>query len=300
MKRLSALVVPLAIVLTGCDLGMAHLAGRATEEWTHHYTLSPGGELRIANTNGRIEVNPSDGSDVEVRAEKIARAATDTGAQELLPRISIKEEVSPDRVFIRTEGISGFMIGAGFEVRYHVRAPNNVFVNVANTNGQIALTGLGGKVFARTTNGAVVAKALAGGGVEASTTNGAVNIDFASVGKDPITAKTTNGSVTISVPESAKVDLSASWTNGGINVSADLNVDVSERSRRRFEGRMNGGGTAIELHTTNGGIRVRTRNNVDAEDPDGKPTLHELEDRGPRAPQAPRPPKPERERGQSR
>jgi hypothetical protein len=292
MKYLYALLFPLALVLAGCDMGMAHLTGRATEEWTHHYTLSSGGELRIANTNGKIDVEAADGPDVEVRAEKIARAATDTGAQELLPRIRIKEEVSPERVFIKTEGISGLMIGAGFEVRYHVRAPKSVFVNVTNTNGQIALNGLGGKVHARTTNGAVVAKAITGG-VEASTTNGMVNIDVAAVGQDRISARTTNGGVSISLPESAKADLSASWTNGGINVSPDLKVDVSERSRRRFEGRMNGGGTPIELQTTNGGIRVRTRN-TQAEEPDAtEPTLHELHPSGPKAPKA------ERERGQS-
>ena len=286
------LAFPLLLVLAGCDMGMAHLAGRATEEWTRHYTLSSGGELRIANTNGKIDVEPSDGPEIEVRAEKIAKAATDTGAQELLPRIAIKEEVSPERVFIKTEGISGLMIGAGFEVRYHVRAPKSVFVNVTNTNGQIALNGLGGKVHARTTNGAVVAKAITGG-VEASTTNGMVNIDVASVGPDRISARTTNGGVSISLPESAKADLSASWTNGGINVSPDLKVDVSERSRRRFEGRMNGGGTPIELQTTNGGIRVRTRS-AQADEPDStQPTLHELRPRDSKAPKA------ERERGQS-
>src|SRR6185295_3457553 len=116
MKYLYTLVFPLALVLTGCDMGMAHLAGRATEEWTHHYTLSAGGELRIANTNGKIDVEASDGPEVEVRAEKIARAATDTGAQELLPRIKIDEDVAPDRVSIKTQGIGGIMIGAGFEV----------------------------------------------------------------------------------------------------------------------------------------------------------------------------------------
>src|SRR5882672_11451436 len=266
MKVLYALVLPLAITLAGCDMSVGHLTGRATDEWTHHYTLAQGGEVRIANTNGRIDVEASDGPDVEIRAEKIARAATDTGAQELLPRIAIKEEVSPERVLIKTEGISGFMLGAGFEVRYHVRAPKSVFVNITNTNGQIALTGLSGKVHARTTNGGVVAKGLTGG-VEASSTNGMVNIDVASVGQERISAKTTNGGVSISLPESAKVDLSASWTNGGINVSPDLKVDVSEKSRRRFEGRMNGGGTPIELQTTNGGIRVRSRN-VQAEEPD--------------------------------
>ena len=125
------------------------------------------------------------------------------------------------------------------------------------------------------------------GGVEARTTNGMVNIDFASVGRDPISAKTTNGGVVISLPETAKADLSASWTNGGVNVSPDLKVEVVEKARRRFEGRMNGGGTTIELETTNGGIRVRTRQT--AEDPNTEPE----------GPTRERRLKPERERGQS-
>jgi len=36
--------------------------------------------------------------------------------------------------------MSGIMIGAAFEVRYHVRAPKSAVVNVTNTNGQVSLT----------------------------------------------------------------------------------------------------------------------------------------------------------------
>jgi hypothetical protein len=259
VSRRLALLLTLTAVLAGCDMSVGHLMGRATDEWTHHYSLAPGGEIRIVNTNGRIDVEGVDGPDVEVRAERIARAATDTGARELLPRISIKEDVSPARVSIETERMSGLMIGAAFEVRYHVRAPKSASVNITNTNGMIALTALGGKVVARTTNGGVNAKGLTGG-LEARTTNGGLSIDLASTGAERISMHTTNGGVTVMLPDTAKADLSASWTNGGINVSPDLKVEVSERSRRRFEGRMNGGGTPIELQTTNGGIRVRPRN----------------------------------------
>jgi hypothetical protein len=287
MKYIYAFLLPISLVLGGCDMGMAHLAGRATDEWTHTYPLKAGGEVQIVNTNGKIDVEPTDGAEVVVRAERIARAATDDGARELLPRINIKEEVSPDRVLIQTGRIDGFLIGAGFEVRYHVRAPKSAVVNVVNTNGQIALTDLSGKVMARTTNGGVIGKGLSGA-VEARTTNGGVNLDFASVGKDPISAKTTNGGVAISLPDNARADVSATWTNGGIQVSPDLKLEVVEKSRRRLEGRMNGGGATIELHTTNGGIRVKPRT-LNAEDPSG-------EDSG--APKAPEPPKPPRERGQ--
>ena len=75
-------------------------------------------------------------------------------------------------------------------------------------------------------------------------------------------------------PESAKATLSASVTNGGISVGEFQNLDVSEKSRRRFEAKLNGGGTPIELQTTNGGVRLRPRNSV----PDSR-TSDERKDR---------------------
>jgi len=262
LKRLraSALLLPLAVASGACDLAAGHhlLAGRATEEWTHTYPLAAGGEVRIGNTNGKVEVEGVDGTGVEIRAEKIARAATDTGARELLPRIIIKEDVRADRVSVETERMGGIQIGIGFEVRYHVRAPKNAVVNVTNTNGQVALKALGGKIVAHTTNGGVNATEITGG-IEARSTNGGVTIDLASVGSDRVSARTTNGGVVVMVPESAKADVSASCMNGGISVAPDLKLEVTEQSRRSLEGRLNGGGTPIELHTTNGGVRLKAR-----------------------------------------
>lgn len=258
IPRPSALLMALAVALVGCDLSVGDLTGRATEEWTRSYPLAPGGEIRIDNTNGRIEVEGVEGSTVEVRAEKIARAATETGARELLPRITIKEDVKPDRVSVETERMNGIMIGAAYEVRYQVRAPKGAVVNVTTTNGGIGLTALAGKVVARTTNGGVNAKELAGG-IEARSTNGGVTIDVAALGTEPLSARTTNGGVVLMLPDSAKADVSASCTNGGIVVSPDLTLSVTEQSRRRLEGRLNGGGTPIELHTTNGGVRIKAR-----------------------------------------
>lgn len=257
-----ALLVPLAGSLAACDMSLGNLTGRATDEWTRTYPLSAGGEVRIANTNGRIEVEAVGGNSVEVRAERIARAATDEGARELLPRITIREEISPDRVSLETERMSGIMIGANFEVRYHVRAPKTAAIDVSNTNGAVLITGVAGRVSARTTNGSVTTKELSGS-VDARTTNGSVNVDLAAVKSERIALRTTNGSVTLHVPDDAKADVIATWTNGGFNVS-DVKMEVSERSRRRFEGRINGGGAPIELQTTNGGIRLRGRSDAPA------------------------------------
>ena len=261
LPRRLLLILPLAVVLSGCDMSLAHLSAQATDEWTHTYTLAAGGEVRIVNTNGRIEVEGVDGTTVEIRAERIAKGATDSAAKELLPRIVIREDIKPDRVTLETEKMSGIMIGAGFEVRYHVRAPKNTTVNLTNTNGQVSVNALTGKVIAHTTNGAVKGTNLTGG-VDGETTNGSVSIDMASVGADKISLETTNGSVTLMLPEKAKATVSASVTNGGINVGSLDNFDVTEKSRRHLEGKMNGGGASVELHTTNGSVRVRSRDTI--------------------------------------
>ena len=260
-RRVAVFVLPLAVALAGCDVSLGALAARATDEWTHTYPLTAGGEVRIVNTNGRIDVEGVDGSTVEVRAERIARGATDSAARELLPRIVIKEDIKPDRITLETERMSGIMIGAGFEVRYHVRAPKNAVVNVTNTNGQVVVNALAGRVVASTTNGAVKGTNLTGG-VDGRTTNGSVSIEMASVGPDPVSLETTNGGVTLALPEKAKASISAACTNGGISVGSLDNFEVSEHSRRHLEGKLNGGGTAIDLQTTNGGIRLRSHNSL--------------------------------------
>jgi len=256
MARRLVLCLAAVVALGGC-VGNLALNGRATDEWTRSYQLAAGGQLRIENTNGRIDVEGVDGSTVEVKAERIAKATTDTGAEELLPRIKIEEDVKPDRIDIRTSRMSGIMIGASIEVRYHVRAPKAAKLHVTNTNGIITLTALSGDVEAHTTNGGVRGSDL-GGAVDASATNGGVTMDFASVGKDSIRLSTTNGGVVIGLPDSAKADVVATCTNGGINVNG-VKMEISEQSRRRLEGKMNGGGASIELKTTNGGIRIRAR-----------------------------------------
>jgi DUF4097 and DUF4098 domain-containing protein YvlB len=279
-RRLAVFVLPLAVVaLAGCDVSLGNLSARATDEWTHTYPLSAGGEVRVANTNGRVEIEGVDGSTVEVRAERIAKGATEAAARELLPRIVIKEDSSPDRVTIETERMNGIMIGAGIEVRYHVRAPKNALVNVTNTNGLVTVNAMAGKVVAHTTNGGVRGTALTGG-VDARSTNGGVSIEMASVGPDPITLETTNGGVTLALPEKARATVTASVTNGGISVGSLDNFDVTDKSRRHLEGRLNGGGTAVDLHTVNGGVRLRSRDSIntrtDSDSRDDKDDAREL------------------------
>lgn len=265
LKKPAVPLLILAALLAGaCEMSLGNLSGRATDEWTHTYQLAPGGELEIINRNGRIDIEGTDGTTVDVRAERIARAATDEGARELLPRIVIHDEAKPDHIRIETERMSGMMIGANFEVRYHVKAPRTAAMSATDSNGQVTITGVSGRVAARTTNGSVTLSGVAGP-VEASSTNGRVAVEVASLSGD-VKLSTTNGAVTLTLPDDAKADLTANVTNGGISVDG-LKLETTEQSRRRVVGKINGGGPPIELHTTNGGIRVRGKSAAAASRP---------------------------------
>jgi hypothetical protein len=191
-----------------------------------------------------------------VQAERIARATTDDAAKEMLTRIAIEEEVAPDHVSIRTEGIRGILVGVSFEVRYRVRAPHSTVVRLRTTNGRVAVKAFSGRVFATSTNGGIIGEAL-GGSVEARTTNGNARIAMSGIGSEGVKVRTTNGRVDLTVPDSIKADLSASCRNGAIEISDVTFKPEGEQTRRQVRGTLNGGGPPIELSTVNGGIRIR-------------------------------------------
>jgi Putative adhesin len=228
----------------------------AADTWTRSYTLSKAGEVSIANVNGRVEVEGVDGSTVEVQADRIARAASQQMATELLPKIPINDRSTPDLVFVETGRIDGILIGASYEVRYHVKVPKGATVRATTVNGGIRLRGLAGRATGRTTNGGVDARDIMGG-LEARTVNGGVRAEFAALGARDVTLSVVNGGIRVTLPETAKATVNATWVNGGISTEG-LKFDIRDSGKRHFEGLLNGGGTSITASTVNGGVRFST------------------------------------------
>lgn len=257
VKFLGGLAVLAAVVALGaCDA--ISLNAEATETWTRHYPLAQGGSVEIDNTNGRTEVLAGDGDAVDITATKVARAMSDQGAHDALGRIEIRETTTPNRIAIdSTQQDMGFEVNVSRHVDYVVHVPRWANVELKATNGELHVRDLTGALQARTTNGTIDGEAL-GGPTNASATNGRVVLDFARLGDGDVVCATTNGAISMALPPTAKATLTASVTNGGISTDG-LSLAVSEQSRRRLEGTLNGGGTAIRLSTTNGAIAVRGR-----------------------------------------
>jgi len=260
-RRGLGLVLALALPLAAaCDI-VGGFAGneRASEPWAKTYSLAAGGRVEITNVNGRIELTGSDTNKVEINAEKTGRGNSPEAAREALKRIEIREEVSADRIHLETrvQRTNGFNMG-GAEVRYTVRVPEGASVKLVTVNGGIEIENVRGRAELETTNGGIVARRI-GGALDASTTNGGVQAEVDQLATDGVQMECTNGGLRLTLPKDARADIDARVVNGGISVDG-LNIEnQGEQTRRRLEGRLNGGGPKVRIEGTNGGIHISGR-----------------------------------------
>src|SRR5438105_4550049 len=107
-RLLPALLLPLLIAATGCDIVTAEFRSEESAEWRKSYQLDPNGQVEIDNVNGKIEVQPSDGNAVEIVAIKKAKGASPESAKAALGRITIQEDAtSRSHVKITTKYANG-------------------------------------------------------------------------------------------------------------------------------------------------------------------------------------------------
>jgi hypothetical protein len=247
------------VAASGCDLAMTDLSAKATDEWKKTYTLAEGGRVEVLNVNGPIEVGPSTGRTVEIRAEKIARGASEAAAKEALGRIEIIEEATESGVRVETRLPQGGLFGhGGGEVRYFVKVPANTTLRVKTVNGSVDLQDVSGTLRASTTNGGVNGRALSGS-LDAGTTNGTIAVEMNKVGPDGVQLETTNGGIRLQIPKDTAATISARLSNGHIDASSLELQTQGEISRRSLDATLNGGGARIRLSTTNGGITIGGR-----------------------------------------
>lgn len=260
--RVAVLTLPVMFVASaGCDIAMADLKEKETSEWRKTYELQPGGRVEIGNVNGKIEVVPGEGNTVEIVAMKISHAVSKEAAKSALSRIEITEEITAAAVRVETKvqrSSGGVFGGGGLQVDYTVHVPMNAEIKASTVNGGVEITGLGGKIDAETTNGGIKVRDVTGS-VDARTTNGGVDVDLAKLSDSGVKLECTNGGIKLRLPSDSKASISARITNGGIETNGLTLDTASEKSKRRLDAQLNGGGARIDIEGTNGGIRISSR-----------------------------------------
>ncbi|MDX1582866.1 MAG: DUF4097 family beta strand repeat-containing protein [Thermoanaerobaculia bacterium] len=129
-------------------------------------------------------------------------------------------------------------------------------VEVSTSGGSITIDSARGDVHARTSGGSIKVNEVFGA-IDAVTSGGSIK---AAISKQPgsdCRLSTSGGSVTVYLDPSIAVDLDARSSGG--RVRADVPITVQgEMGRTRLEGRINGGGPALVLRTSGGGISIRS------------------------------------------
>jgi hypothetical protein len=275
-----ASVAVLGLALAACDIAVNGdggfnfdlATGRAQDTWSRSYPMSADGRLEIININGKITAEATDGTSVEIQAERVAKASTDDAAKDLLKQIEMREEVGEGRV--RVEVRAPRMHGSGgHEIKWTIKVPRGVSADLRTVNGGVKMNGLRGDIRARSTNGGITGTGLVATGLDAKVTNGGVEIELARADTTgTFDLEAVNGGVTLVVPPDSKADVAARCVNGGISVEG-LNVDSTadeqrsprefemhsdgiKRFRRRLDGQLNGGGARVSLETVNGGVKL--------------------------------------------
>ena len=251
-----------AVALAACDIAVEGEGGlhfdigaQARDEWTRSYKLAPGGRLELINVNGRITAEASEGDSVELKGERSAKAISDEAARDLLAKIEMREEASDARV--RVEVRPPRVRNGGHEIKWTIKVPKGVSVDLRTVNGGVTMVGLRGDVRARATNGGIKGNGLVATNVDAVVTNGGVEIELAnSASAGSIELESVNGGVELRLPSDSKADVTARCVNGGISVDGLSLEIVGEQSRRKVEGKLNGGGARVNLETVNGGVRI--------------------------------------------
>ncbi len=244
-----------------------------------------GKALRVRAENGAVRVTPGSGNAVTIRAT--IRAET----EERLEETKISAERSADGTLaiepVWPAGGRRPNEGCGFEVAIlDARG-----IDVQTSNGDIDLTGMGGKAELKTDNGSVTVRSQAGG-VRVKTTNGSITLDGVegravartnnakiriSGATGPVEAKNSNGPVDVQlssdnegpiqvVTNNAKVRLALSQvfkgalhlktSNGKVKFDKPEHVQVIKSGHSSARLRVGEGGSPSSVKTNNGAIRV--------------------------------------------
>ena len=225
----------------------------------------------IHTDNGFVQVRPTqlDSDTIQVRAIIRAGGRDPIDAQACLDAIDIVTPTSgpADSVQeIRWAWKSPRVSHWRAEVSFQISIPAALDLKVEAVNGKIDVAGVTGACDLKSKNGAIRAWAVAAERLSASTQNGELDIESpardidltttngkivaaltgATVSKGRI--ETHNGEVRFSLDPAAHVEFKCQTSNGRITNRLPLR-DVTEKSKKRLEGRMGDGGGTIEITT---------------------------------------------------
>lgn len=195
-----------------------------------------GGSVSVADLDGKVDAKTSGGSIALASIGGPVRANTSGG--------SIKLHSSKGDADVHTSGGSIVIGDVDGAVRAHT------------SGGSITIDRSNGAVTAHTSGGSIEVHEVRGA-IDAETSGGSVTASLSEAPRADSSLRTAGGGVTVTLADGIGVNLDAR----AMRVTSDFTVagHDSEQGRGELVGAINGGGPALVLRSTGGGIRVLRR-----------------------------------------
>jgi DUF4097 and DUF4098 domain-containing protein YvlB len=266
-------------------LGLAGAA--AAEELTKTYPVSGRPRVHVETDDGAVRVSTGDIKQVEIRVEY--------SGYKLDRDLSVNTSQSGDSIDItaKTHGSWGFSWGTHHtSLRVEIHMPKDADLTVRSEDGSIEVDSITGNVDLTAGDGHITAQSLKGyshfhtgdghieargldGQVDASSGDGHINIEgrFDSLriktGDGSVAARagsgskmnaswtinTGDGSVDLEIPGDLQANIEASTHDGHISMGLPITVEGTFSSSR-IQGKLNGGGQTLTIHTGDGSIHL--------------------------------------------
>ena len=173
---------------------------------------------------------------------------------------------TPSHLDLRARMADGNMSGQGLTGNLQVHSGDGS-VTLEDVHGELQLDASDGNVIIRRASGTLHARGSDGHmtidgeftAVQLHTSDGNLDLTLASGSK--LTAassvESSDGHVDINLPSTLAADLDISTSDGRIDCSLPLTMDHYDSSHS-IHGRLNGGGTPLSIHTSDGNVRIAT------------------------------------------
>ncbi len=230
-------------------------------------SIREGDLVSVFNTNGDINVESWDLNRVEIIADKKTQAPNLADARSLMEALKINVDYSNNEITIKTihptdknrhGGFFSWLFcsgGGNSSVRYIIKVPKNIYLNLHSTNGNISVKRCNGKMRLETTNGNIFSDDISGA-VRCSSINGSIKIYFKKTDSDEdMEFKTTNGNINLYLPQDINASILARTMNGKIRCNLPM-TNIYEKSDTKLEGVFNNGGPHFVVKATNGNIDI--------------------------------------------
>lgn len=279
-----SLVIPLSLGVGMMAIGsvLAEFKVEQREEFSITKNLRAEGVLDVENSNGAVTVlGVSDGNQIRVTGEKIARGRNESDATVALGKIEVKVVETETGLSVRTVVPDDLSSNSSYVVTYKIEVPRSWGVRVTNANGNVSINGVRKSAAATVANGAVqlndvigdVHVKVANGGINTTgqvpasgtctihTTNGAINARLIVDPSASCDLATTNGAITLSLPASTSAGVAAKTSVGRISVQG---LEFSNKTKNQslvggesFSGTLGAGAGRVKLAVTHGAIALK-------------------------------------------